>query len=69
MTNATADETIVPNSAGAAPNLPAPTSQSLDVTIDAPSPESAGHAAAKIATAIATTRAGTTNAHAVVNIS
>jgi hypothetical protein len=67
--SATADETIVPKIAGAAPNLPALTSQSLDVTIDSPSFENAGQAPAKIAMAIANTSAGTTRAQAVVTTS
>lgn len=69
MMSATADETSVPKIAGAAPNFPAPTSQSLEVTIEKPSFAKAGHAAAKIAIAIAMTIAGTTNAQAVVTIS
>src|SRR3954453_5833461 len=64
MISAIADETSVPNNAGAAPKCPAATSQSLEVTIEKPSLENAGQAAAKIATAIATTRAGTTSAQA-----
>ena len=69
MINATVEETSVPNMAGAAPNFPALTSQSLDVTIDNPSFEKAGHAAANIAIAIAITSAGTTSAQAVVTVS
>ncbi len=69
MIKATAEETSVPYSAGAAPKWPALTSQSLVVTIDSPSLEKAGHAATKIASAIATTSAGTTNAHAAVRTS
>jgi len=69
MMRASADETSVPKIAGAAPNLPALTSQSLDVTIDRPSFEKAGQAPAKIAIAIAITSAGTTSAQAVVTIS
>ncbi len=66
MISATADETKVPNSAGAAPKCPPLTSQSLVVTIDRPSLANAGQAAAKMATAIATTSAGTTNAQRAV---
>jgi hypothetical protein len=55
--------------AGAAPNFPACTSQSLDVTMDSPSFEKAGQAPAKIAIEIAMTSAGITSAHAVVIIS
>ena len=66
ITNATAEETRVPNKAGAAPNEPPATSQLLDVTMDNPSLANAGQAAAKIATAIDITSAGTTSAHATV---
>jgi hypothetical protein len=69
MMSATAEETSVPKIAGAAPNFPAPTSHSLDVTIDSPSLAKAGHAATKMAIAMAATSAGTTSAHAVVAIS
>jgi hypothetical protein len=69
MIKATVEETSVPKIAGAAPNFPALTSQSLEVTMDSPSFAKAGHAAAKTAIAIAITSAGTTNAQAVVTIS
>src|SRR5881396_2127245 len=69
MISATADETRVPNTAGPAPKWPLATSQSLVVTMEKPSLENAGHAAAKIATAIATTSAGITIAQAAVRVS
>src|SRR6476619_7515524 len=69
ITSATADDTRVPKSAGAAPNLPAPTSQWLELTMEESSFANAGHAAAKIATAIATTSAGTIRAQAAVRTS
>ena len=69
MMRASTDETSVPKMAGAAPNFPACTSQSLDVTMDSPSFEKAGQAPAKIAIEIAMTSAGITSAHAVVIIS
>ena len=69
MISATADETRVPKTAGAAPKCPFATSQSLEVTMDSPSLENAGQAAAKIATAMATTSAGITIAQPAVRIS
>src|SRR3954465_7028141 len=66
ITKARREETSVPKIAGAAQKWPPPTSQSLEVTMESPSLESAGHAAAKIATAMAITSAGTTRAQMVV---
>ncbi|HMI45765.1 MAG TPA: hypothetical protein VK491_06340 [Gemmatimonadaceae bacterium] len=69
MINATTEDTRVPKIAGAAPNFPALTSQSLELTIDNHTFAKAGQAAAKIAIAIAITSAGTISAHAVVTTS
>src|SRR5436305_9198732 len=68
ITSATAEDTSVPKSAGAAPKCPLATSQSLAVRIDKPSFANAGHAAANMAIAIATTIAGTTSAQPAVTI-
>src|SRR5215510_3470687 len=66
MINATSDDTIVPNTAGAAPNFPFTASQSLVVKKEKPKVFSAGQPAAKTSHAIRRSRIGTTSANPVV---